>query len=307
MAYPTTTAASDVWSLRDVYKAEAGDNWPGLQTNITATGGTITDITDGGVNYRVHTFTSSGTFDVTSGSQNIEYLIVAGGAGGSSGGNGGGGAGGLIFQNSTVSVSSNSVTVGSGGAAGTGINNSGEAGFDSQFLGLIALGGGRGLGDSDNGDGGSGGGAGRYQIGFGIGLQPASSSGGFGNDGGATSPSNACGAGGGGANQAGSDATDQKAGDGGDGKDYSSVFGTGVGENGFFAGGGGGGYRSDSFPNSDPGIGGIGGGGDGYDPSGSGSSGTDGTGGGGGTGHYDGSHFNGFDGGSGIVIIRYPI
>lgn len=28
MAYPTTTAASDVWSLRDVYKAEAGSNWP---------------------------------------------------------------------------------------------------------------------------------------------------------------------------------------------------------------------------------------------------------------------------------------
>jgi len=29
MTYPTSSSASDVWSLRDVYKAEAGDEWPG--------------------------------------------------------------------------------------------------------------------------------------------------------------------------------------------------------------------------------------------------------------------------------------
>lgn len=28
MPYPTSSGASDVWSLRDNYKAEAGDNWP---------------------------------------------------------------------------------------------------------------------------------------------------------------------------------------------------------------------------------------------------------------------------------------
>ena len=28
MTYPTSSSASDVWSLRDVYKAEAGDDWP---------------------------------------------------------------------------------------------------------------------------------------------------------------------------------------------------------------------------------------------------------------------------------------
>lgn len=28
--YPSTTSASDIWSLRDVYKAEAGDQWPSL-------------------------------------------------------------------------------------------------------------------------------------------------------------------------------------------------------------------------------------------------------------------------------------
>ena len=32
MTYPTSSTASDVWSLRDVYKAEAGDDWPELAT-----------------------------------------------------------------------------------------------------------------------------------------------------------------------------------------------------------------------------------------------------------------------------------
>ena len=30
MTYPTSSSASDVWSLRDVYKAEAGDEWPSV-------------------------------------------------------------------------------------------------------------------------------------------------------------------------------------------------------------------------------------------------------------------------------------
>ena len=30
MTYPTSSSASDVWSLRDVYKAEAGGEWPAL-------------------------------------------------------------------------------------------------------------------------------------------------------------------------------------------------------------------------------------------------------------------------------------
>ena len=67
----------------------------------TATGGTIT--TDG--DYKVHTFTSSGTFEVTcvGGTESdIQYLVVAGGGGGGHGSSGttrwhesaGGGAGG---------------------------------------------------------------------------------------------------------------------------------------------------------------------------------------------------------------------
>jgi len=43
--YPNTTSASDVWSLRDVYKAEAGGNWPEVvlaTINITSLGTTVT-------------------------------------------------------------------------------------------------------------------------------------------------------------------------------------------------------------------------------------------------------------------------
>jgi len=35
MTYPTSSSASDVWSLRDVYKAEAGDDWPTIATSYT--------------------------------------------------------------------------------------------------------------------------------------------------------------------------------------------------------------------------------------------------------------------------------
>ena len=57
-----------------------------------ATGGSIT--TDG--NYKVHSFTSSGTFEVTTlgDDDTVEYLVIAGGAAGGSETGGGGGAGG---------------------------------------------------------------------------------------------------------------------------------------------------------------------------------------------------------------------
>ena len=70
----------------------------GGSLNLTATGGTITTSGD----YKIHTFTSPGTFCVsqvsaTSGDNTVSYMVVAGGgAGGSSGvgdGGGGGGAG----------------------------------------------------------------------------------------------------------------------------------------------------------------------------------------------------------------------
>ncbi|MGD9613567.1 MAG: DUF2341 domain-containing protein, partial [Kiritimatiellia bacterium] len=58
---------------------------------MTATGGDIT-YADG---YRIHTFTNSGTFEVTAGGP-VEVLVVAGGGGSNCGGGGGGGGGGII-------------------------------------------------------------------------------------------------------------------------------------------------------------------------------------------------------------------
>ena len=116
-----------------------------------ATGGTISTTTG----YKIHTFTSGGTFTVT-GSCNVEVLVVAGGGGGGSGNLGaGGGAGGLIFSPSTViTANSNTVTVGNGGASDTN-------GQNSSFGSLVAVGGGSGAnqGTISGSNGGSGGGA----------------------------------------------------------------------------------------------------------------------------------------------------
>ena len=71
----------------------------GPQTGMDASGGTITNYTDGPVAYRAHTFTSSGTFVVNtlstgiSAGDDIEYLLVAGGIGGGQNISGGGRAG----------------------------------------------------------------------------------------------------------------------------------------------------------------------------------------------------------------------
>lgn len=59
--------------------------------SVIATGGTISDIEIDGVIYRIHAFTSDGTFNVTKlGTYDtVDVLVVAGG----------GGAGGLVFSN----------------------------------------------------------------------------------------------------------------------------------------------------------------------------------------------------------------
>jgi len=66
-----------------------------------ASGGTVTEVTQNGVVYRVHTFTTVGVSTLTVNRQldNLEYLVVAGGAGGAGNsfyvGGRGGGAGGF--------------------------------------------------------------------------------------------------------------------------------------------------------------------------------------------------------------------
>jgi hypothetical protein len=278
-----------------------GVGWGFIETTIQATGGTVT--TDG--LDKIHTFTSSGTFQVTEGTGTIEYLIVAGGAGGAENHGGGGGAGGLIYSSSySLGVGSYTITVGAAGSGGFGgAGTAGGAGGNSAAFGSTAIGGGGGSGRIDTGqtsgagNGGSGGG--------GCGTNPTTAgtgTSGQGNDGGAGSSGGTAGngGGGGGAGAAGGAATGTGAGagltgTGGNGLQY-SISGTST----YYAGGGSGGrWASGSVGAAGLGGGGVGGNNDSV----AGANATVNTGGGGGGG--GGANADGGNGGSGIVIIRY--
>jgi fumarate reductase subunit D len=247
--------------------------------------------------YTIRTFTSSGTLSVSGSCNDIEILVVAGGGGG--GGSplaGGGGAGGLVYNASfAITAQDYSVTVGAGGAGGTGMTTDpwtgvvGSQGGNSVFSTLTATGGGGG--GRYNGvaatSGGSGGGAG-YGGAIGTGT------GGQGNNGGtATTGANYGAGGGGGAGGVGGNGTTTAGGAGGVGLSY-SISGSAT----YYAGGGGGSIYSSGTP----GAGGNGGGGAGS--TGNGTSGTANTGGGGGGAERGGNGTAG-SGGSGIVIVRY--
>lgn len=90
---------------------------------IAATGGTVTNYTEGGTNFTAHIFTSTGSTSIVfSDAGSVQYLIVAGG--GSGGGcwgfnaysPGGGGAGGVLIGSTNVIASTYSIYVGAGGA-----------------------------------------------------------------------------------------------------------------------------------------------------------------------------------------------
>jgi len=252
----------------------------GSCSSSRATGGTVT--TSG--EYTIHTFTSSGTFEVTDSTLTaVDALVVGGGAGGTGGeitsSGGGGGGGGEVFSASGMIVSKRGydVTVGDGGNGETVLSSyiSATSGGDSEFHGFFAAG---GSAPSPHDFGG------------------ASGSGKSGGDG------DAIYAGGGGAGAGSNGADARNGGDGGNGGDgiQSDITGTAT----FYGGGGGGcgdpGYR---------GVGGQGGGGDGYDDIkiSSATSGAANTGGGGGGGKFSSSAYSGNagSGGSGVVILRY--
>jgi len=76
---------------------------PAVSAFMVATGGVTSSISDGGFNYKVHTFTSSVDFIVTNlGDGLIDYMIVGGGGGGGDALGGGGGAGGLLTSSLAV-------------------------------------------------------------------------------------------------------------------------------------------------------------------------------------------------------------
>jgi len=297
---------------------------------VAATGGTITTSGD----YKIHTFTSSGTFTVTdagnaAGSDSVDYMVVAGGGAGGSHGpdsatnGGGGGAGG--FRESVpspaawtaspianpggalpVSVQGYPVTIGAGATSTyPGTNNPANKGSDSIFSTITSAGGGGGSAHPANAvkDGGSGaGGAGTPSSEYpgGSGNTPAVSPP-QGNPGGKSNLTNKAGGGGGAASAGTAGATPapyspgQAAGGQGATTEINASSNT-------YAGGGGG-------SNTNASNGGPGGGGSGGLPvSGStGSNATANTGGGGGGGPHSnpGTPNNGGNGGSGIVVIRY--
>ena len=297
-------------------------------THVEATGGTVTESGD----YKIHTFNSDATFQVTGAGQpsnnKISYVVVGGG--GSAGGwaPGGGGAGGFRegkcssdpYADSpldsgtaiTASVASFPITVGAGGVGKPyPEKNSTTKGSASTFSTITSAGGGVGAPNSTYpshtcgataGDGGSGGGAteGASPV-VGQGNTPPVSppQGNNGGTGGTGGGGGYFGGGGGGAGAVGNNvAGPNDAGPGGAGV-TSSITGSPVAR----AGGGGGGNVATG--NS---SGGAGGGGGSAGPTG-GVAGTTNTGGGGGgsyaptpTGTSAGA---GGNGGSGVVILRY--
>jgi hypothetical protein len=249
----------------------------------------------------------------------VDYLVVAGGGGGGASISGGGGAGGLRTSygstqgggqssesNLTLTGGTNyTVTVGAGGVGGTdsgigGVAN-GSNGGNSVFSTITSIGGGTsedygGAGTSGI-DGGSGGGGPR-RAGSTYGNAVTSPvvhgyRGGSGSTSGGTD-NYGSGGGGGGAGSVGGNASGSTGGAGGSGLAV-SITGSPV----TYAGGGGGGCYNGT-------------GGSGTDGGGNGSSGTvaatngsPNVGAGGGAGGYP-TTTSGGDGGSGVVIIRYP-
>ena len=291
--------------------------------NIQATGGTITTCGDD----KIHTFTSPGTFCVSSvatcSSNNVvSYIVVAGGGGGGYQSTSGGGAGGFREDKSpvtpytaspldgagaiTVTATGFPITVGAGGAGSTSAPSDGTQGSNSIFSTITSAGGGGGGSDQSGtaGSGGSGGGGANGNGGGAGNTPPVNPS--QGNQGGPSASGSPSGGGGGGAGAAGSPQPSNSGVAGGAG--VATLINPASGELGpgpsrYYSGGG----ASGSRPGTHVASGGVGGGGDGGSCNGVGTAGAANTGGGGGNGRSSGTgpEAPGRSGGSGIVIIRY--
>jgi hypothetical protein len=245
----------------------------------------------------------------------VRYLVIAGGGGG---GNyyygGGGGAGGFRTSFGTGNVNGGltpvesylqgaanvnyTVTVGTAGNA----QSSGQSSSLVLTSTITTTGGGAGGTQNIGLTGGSGGGGANYPSNYNGGAANTSPVQGFSGGNAVNSTYNA-GAGGGGAGEIGTGgaATTALGGKGGDGIE-SLITGTAA----YYAGGGGGGLnRNGAFFTPQ---GGLGGGGNGAGSTSIAVSGTNGLGGGGGGGsHASYGTAYGASGGSGVVILRYPV
>lgn len=281
--------------------------------SAVAQGGSAVKKLIGSTTYMVHTYTldSENAFVVTPEMEGvpIEYLIVAGGGSGASNktgnkvGVGGGGGGGVLTnlggQKLYLKAGTYDVIVGQGGTSSYNEGNGFNGGNSSiNGAGLVAMGGGGGGRiDAPANNGGSGGGAG-YRGGTrnpGTSLEGQGNSGGLGFRG-CSGDQCSAGGGGGGRRGAGQNASKNTGGIGGGGAKY-NIDGTSR----TVAAGGGGGGNSGA-------AGGAGGGGAGGRQGSTGGDAAANTGsGGGGAGGGGNNNYRGGYGGSGIVIIRYPV
>jgi hypothetical protein len=286
--------------LTNIYSALFAPSYSGNPN--AAAGGLYTTYTSGAISYAVHAFKTVGTTTFTPNATITGAQILVIGGGGSGGGgasSGGGGAGGLVYvASATITPATYSIVVGGGGALASNpaYNTPGVGGSNSSALGYTGNGGGAG-GSDQNYSGGSGG-----CGGGGCGLGGAT--GGTGTQGyaGGTAVSGDSGAGGGGMGSIGSVNSAGYGGAGGSGVTY-SITGTATG---YAAGGGG-----SSATGTNPAVGGsanatiIGGnGGASTVPPTAGAANTGS--GGGGQRSPSGFILPGA-GGSGIVIIAYPL
>ncbi len=367
---PSNTSATGVYDISAAASYTSSNLWVGTTpissgttlaqfTGLTAVNGTGGTITYSG-NYKIHTYTGSGTF-TPSFSGNIELLLVAGGGGSSTGtsvtyqlftSGAGAGAGGLLYygneqsnkvaNGSPIAVTAGvtyTITVGSGGAAGSATAGGATVGQNSSFVGgahnLIAYGGGSGqyrryaVAVQPSKDGGSGGGENPGSDGTGPIGEGTSGQGNRGGTFGITGSYRVCTGGGGGAGGVGGNGYGEITDLGGTGSvSVSSYKSTGTSGTAYFWGGGtggvgavysisgtrtyyaggGGGYgmgKSSTYDTN--GQGGAGGGGPSglktgtYAVNGDGSPNT----GGGAGGCGSSSSTVGFAGGSGICILRY--
>ncbi len=296
---------------------------------LVGTGGTITTVNIGGINYKIHTFLAVGSASITfTGKGSVTAMLVGGGGGGGMLG-GGGGGGGIIYASAQMLPGTYGLYVGNGGAGAIGWAD-GYPGESTTAFGLTALGGGAGhcytgnVPSRNQGVANTGGYSYSTRTGATVGSMtlPAGWTGtAYGGYNGGANDAGCCSCRGGGGGGAGGNGYGYASRDGGPGIAL-SIDGIGY----YWSGGGG----NDGYCSNAGGNGGIGGGGGGSgqsggssgggsarnagaagpsgDPTWGGAGGTN-TGGGGGSGTNGGGSTSagGGKGGSGIIMIKYAV
>lgn len=301
----TATATGVSGAISVTFTAPAYAGYPATITGYTVTSspggftgtGSASPITVSGLtNGTSYTFTvtatnATGTGPASAASNSatpiiayMDYLIVAGGGGGSGGGGGGGG----MLTGSTIFSGFYTVTVGAGGSSGQQTAGNAGAGNNSVITGFTAIGGGYGAGGTTpGGNGGSGGGASYGSTSTAGVMAGGTATSGQGNNGGTSTNVGTyrgwIGSGGGGAGAVGGSATDY---DTGASPPYGPLGGAGAvaSINGATYSAGGQAYYSSTVSADATANSGNGGGGS----------------------RTSNAASQGWNGGSGIVVIRYP-